>query len=70
MIMTAWVIVFFLVYSNTFEGARAVNRHFIEAARLTGASSWQVTWTLIAPGGTCRPTCCARSRAARRRDDG
>jgi NitT/TauT family transport system permease protein len=48
-IMTAWVIVFFLVFFNTFEGARAVDRDHIAAARLLGATRGQVMRTVIVP---------------------
>ncbi|MBI2525547.1 MAG: ABC transporter permease [Candidatus Rokubacteria bacterium] len=48
-IVTAWVIVFFVVFFNTFEGARAVDRDHIAVARLFGASRWQVTATVIVP---------------------
>jgi len=48
-IMTAWVIVFFLVFFNTYEGARSVDRDHINAARLLGASHWQVTRTVVVP---------------------
>jgi sulfonate transport system permease protein len=48
-IVTAWIIVFFVVFFNTFEGARAVDRDHIAVARLFGASHWQVTATVIIP---------------------
>ena len=48
-IMTAWVIVFFIVFFNTFEGARAVDRDHINVARLLGAGDWQITWTVVVP---------------------
>ena len=48
-IMTAWVIVFFIVFFSTFEGARSVDRDHINVARLLGASDWQVTWTVVVP---------------------
>ena len=48
-IMTAWVIVFFIVFFSTYEGARAVDRDHIAVARLLGASPWQVTWTVVVP---------------------
>ena len=48
-IMTAWVIVFFLVFFNTFEGARSVDRDHINAAKLLGAGEWQVTRTVVIP---------------------
>ncbi len=48
-VMTAWVIVFFLVFFNTYEGARSVDRDHINAARLLGASDWQITRTVVVP---------------------
>ena len=45
-IATAWLVVFFVVFFNTFEGTRAVDRDQIAAARLLGASEF---------------ACCARS---------
>lgn len=48
-IMTAWVIVVFLVFFNTFEGARAVDRDHVAIARLLGASQWQIMRTVIIP---------------------
>ena len=48
-IVTAWLVVVFLVFFNTFEGARSVDRDHINAARLLGASEWQVTRTVIVP---------------------
>lgn len=48
-IMTAWVIVFFIVFFSTYEGARAVDPDHINVARLLGASQWQVTWTVVIP---------------------
>ena len=35
-IVTAWIVVFFVVFFNTFEGTRAVDRDQIAAARLLG----------------------------------
>jgi NitT/TauT family transport system permease protein len=48
-IMTAWVIVFFVVFFNTFEGARAVDPDHINAARLLGANEWQIAKTVVVP---------------------
>jgi len=48
-IVTAWLVVVFLVFFNTFEGARSVDRDHISAARLLGASEWQITRTVIVP---------------------
>lgn len=48
-IVTAWMVVFFVVFFNTFEGARAVERDLIHAARLLGASNWAITRTVVIP---------------------
>jgi NitT/TauT family transport system permease protein len=48
-VVTAWLIVVFLVFFNTFEGARSVDRDHISAARLLGASEWQITRTVTIP---------------------
>lgn len=48
-IVTAWIVVFFVVFFNTFEGTRAVDRDQIAAARLLGASELDVLRTVIIP---------------------
>lgn len=48
-IVTAWIIVFFVVFFNTFEGTRAVDRDQIAAARLLGASEMTVLRTVVVP---------------------
>ena len=48
-IVTSWIVVVFLVFFNTFEGARSVDRDQINAARLLGASRWQITRSVIIP---------------------
>lgn len=48
-IATSWIVVVFLVFFNTFEGARSVDRDYVNAARLLGASEWQTTRTVIIP---------------------
>ncbi|SFJ69567.1 ABC transporter permease [Bradyrhizobium sp. Gha] len=48
-IATAWLVVFFVVFFNTFEGARAVDRDQIAAARLMGASEFTVLRTVVIP---------------------
>lgn len=48
-IVTAWMVVFFVVFFNTFEGARAVERDLIHTARLLGASNWAITRTVVIP---------------------
>ena len=48
-IATAWIVVFFAVFFNTFEGAGAVDRDQIAAARLLGASEWAILRTVVVP---------------------
>jgi NitT/TauT family transport system permease protein len=48
-IVTSWICVVFLVFYNVFAGARSVDAGFINAARLLGASEWQITRTVIIP---------------------
>ncbi|MGO4572602.1 ABC transporter permease subunit [Microvirga sp. 2TAF3] len=40
---------FFVVFFNTFEGTRVVDRDQIAASRLLGANSWTVTRTVVIP---------------------
>jgi NitT/TauT family transport system permease protein len=48
-IVTSWIVVVFLVFFNTFEGARSIDEGFVNAARLLGASEWQITRTVVIP---------------------
>lgn len=48
-VVTSWIVVVFLVFFNTFEGARSIDTGFINAARLLGASEWQITRTVVIP---------------------
>jgi NitT/TauT family transport system permease protein len=48
-IVTSWICVVFLVFYNVFAGARSVDAGFINAARLLGASEWQITRSVIIP---------------------
>jgi NitT/TauT family transport system permease protein len=48
-IVTAWLLVFFLVFFNTFEGARQVDPDLVSVARLLQAKHWQVTTKVIIP---------------------
>jgi NitT/TauT family transport system permease protein len=48
-VVTSWIVVVFLVFFNTFEGARSIDEGFINVARLLGASEWQVTRTVVIP---------------------
>jgi NitT/TauT family transport system permease protein len=48
-VVTSWIVVVFLVFFNTYEGARSVDEGYINASRLLGASEWQITKTVIIP---------------------
>jgi len=48
-IVLAWSIVFFIVFFNTFQGARSVDADFIHSARFLGASERQIMSTVIVP---------------------
>ena len=48
-IVLAWTIVFFIVFFNTFQGARSVDADLIHSARFLGASGRQVMTTVIVP---------------------
>jgi NitT/TauT family transport system permease protein len=48
-IVTSWIVVVFLVFFNTFEGARSIDEGFTNSARLLGATEWQVTRTVVIP---------------------
>jgi NitT/TauT family transport system permease protein len=48
-IVTAGIVVFFVVFFNTFEGTRSVDRDQIAAARLLGASETTVLRTVVVP---------------------
>ena len=48
-VVTSWIVVVFLVFFNTYEGARSVDESLINASRLLGASKWEVTRTVVIP---------------------
>ncbi len=48
-IVLAWSIVFFIVFFNTFQGARSVDADLIHSARFLGASEGQIMRTVIVP---------------------
>ncbi len=45
----AFVMVFFVVFANAFQGVREADRDMIANARILGASDWQVTRAVIIP---------------------
>ena len=45
----AFVMVFFVVFANAFQGVREADRNMIANARILGASDWQVTRTVVIP---------------------
>lgn len=48
-VVLAWTIVFFIVFFNTFQGARSVDADLISAARFLGGNERQVMRTVVVP---------------------
>jgi len=51
-IATAFVLVFFPVFFNAFQGAREVDRNLVNNARILGASRLQVLRSIVVPSST------------------
>jgi NitT/TauT family transport system permease protein len=51
-IATAFVLVFFAVFFNAFQGAREVDRTLIDNARILGANKWALMRTIVLPSAT------------------
>ena len=51
-IATAFVLVFFPVFFNAFQGAREVDRNLVNNARILGAGKVQVLWSIVVPSAT------------------
>jgi NitT/TauT family transport system permease protein len=48
-IVTAWFIVFFLVFFNTFKGGVSIERELLDFCRTLGANERQLVWTVRIP---------------------
>ena len=48
-IALAVVMVFFVVFANAFQGVREADKNLIANARILGASSWQITQSVVIP---------------------
>jgi NitT/TauT family transport system permease protein len=48
-VVTAWFIVFFLVFFNTFKGCCSIEKHIVDFCRTLGASPTQITWNVRIP---------------------
>jgi NitT/TauT family transport system permease protein len=51
-VATAFVLVFFPVFFNAFQGAREVDRNLVNNARVLGAGRIQVLWSIVVPSAT------------------
>jgi NitT/TauT family transport system permease protein len=51
-VATAFVLVFFAVFFNAFQGAREVDKVLVDNARILGASRWDLLRTIILPSAT------------------
>ncbi len=45
----SFVMVFFVVFSNAFQGVREADRNLLANARILGADDWQLTRTVVVP---------------------
>jgi NitT/TauT family transport system permease protein len=48
-VAVAFVMVFFVVFANAFQGVREADRNIVAHAQILGASPWQITRTVIIP---------------------
>jgi NitT/TauT family transport system permease protein len=48
-VVTAWFIVFFLVFFNTFKGGMAIEKEVLDFCRTLGANERQLTWSVRIP---------------------
>lgn len=51
-VATAFVLVFFPVFFNAFQGAREVSRDLVNNSRILGAGRMQVMWSIVVPSAT------------------
>jgi NitT/TauT family transport system permease protein len=51
-VATAFVLVFFAVFFNAFQGAREVDKTLIDNSRILGASRWDLMRTIVLPSAT------------------
>jgi NitT/TauT family transport system permease protein len=51
-VATSFVLVFFAVFFNAFQGAREVDRVLVDNARILGADRWQLLRTIVLPSAT------------------
>jgi NitT/TauT family transport system permease protein len=51
-VATAFVLVFFAVFFNAFQGAREVDKVLVDNARILGASRWDMLRSIVLPSAT------------------
>lgn len=51
-VATAFVLVFFAVFFNAFQGAREVDKVLVDNARILGAGRWQLLRSIVLPSAT------------------
>lgn len=51
-VATAFVLVFFPVFFNAFQGAREVDRNLVNSSKILGAKRLQVLWSIVVPSAT------------------
>lgn len=48
-VVTAWFVVFFLIFFNTFKGSLSVEKHILQFCQTLGASPRQILWSVRIP---------------------
>lgn len=48
-IVTAWFVVFFLIFFNTFKGSLSIEKHILQFCQTLGATQSQLLWTVRVP---------------------
>jgi NitT/TauT family transport system permease protein len=48
-IATAWFVVFFLIFFNTFKGSLSIERYIIQFCRTLGGTNRQIMWSVRIP---------------------
>jgi NitT/TauT family transport system permease protein len=48
-VVTAWFVVFFLIFFNTFKGSVSIERHLLQFCQTLGGTPWQIMWSVRVP---------------------
>ena len=48
-VVTAWFVVFFLIFFNTFKGSASIEKHLLQFCQTLGATPRQIMWSVRVP---------------------